>query len=158
MGTMVNSQGNTTSSIVIGTPGFMPSEQAAGRPVYSSDLYSLGLTAIYLLTGKIPQELETDSRSGEIIWRQHAPRISPSFATLLDKAIMSHPRERYATAREMLDALQSTTAPQLTQLPSTQGTGKNILLGSLILGSLVSASMVVGLILTELLNPLQNNQ
>lgn len=32
----------------------MPSEQAAGRPVYSSDLYSLGLTAIYLLTGKEP--------------------------------------------------------------------------------------------------------
>lgn len=34
---------------VLGTPGFMPSEQASGRPVYSSDLYSLGLTAIYLL-------------------------------------------------------------------------------------------------------------
>jgi len=47
MGTVVNSQGNPTSSIVIGTPGYMPSEQAAGRPVYSSDLYSLGITAIY---------------------------------------------------------------------------------------------------------------
>ncbi len=32
MGTVLNSQGNTTSSIVIGSPGFMPSEQAAGRP------------------------------------------------------------------------------------------------------------------------------
>lgn len=31
----------------------MPSEQTAGRPVFASDLYSLGLTAIYLLTGKI---------------------------------------------------------------------------------------------------------
>jgi serine/threonine-protein kinase len=42
MGTVVNSQGQTTSSIVIGTPGFMSSEQSSGRPVFSSDLYSLG--------------------------------------------------------------------------------------------------------------------
>ncbi len=58
MGTVMNSSGNGTRSIVIGTPGFMPSEQAAGRPVYSSDLYSLGLTAIFLLTEKWPQELQ----------------------------------------------------------------------------------------------------
>ncbi len=38
MATVLNSQGNPTSSIVIGTPGLMPSEEAAGRPVYSSDL------------------------------------------------------------------------------------------------------------------------
>ncbi|HEY9297219.1 MAG TPA: serine/threonine-protein kinase, partial [Phormidium sp.] len=50
MMTMANSQGNPTHSMVIGTPGFMPSEQAAGKPIYSSDLYSVGLTAIYLLT------------------------------------------------------------------------------------------------------------
>jgi serine/threonine-protein kinase len=49
MGTVLNSHGSPTSSIVIGTPGYMPSEQAAGRPVYSSDLYCLGVTAIYLL-------------------------------------------------------------------------------------------------------------
>jgi len=101
-----NSDGTPVSSIVIGTPGFMPSEQAAGRPVYSSDLYSLGLTAIYLLTEKWPQELQTNHDTGEIVWRQYAPRISPSFATILDKAIMSHPRDRFHSAREMLDALE----------------------------------------------------
>ncbi|MBD2251253.1 protein kinase domain-containing protein [Nostoc parmelioides] len=106
MGTVVNSQGNPTSSIVIGTPGYMPSEQAAGRPVYSSDLYSLGLTAIYLLTGKQPQELETDPHSGEIIWHRYALNISPTLAAVIDRAIAYHPRERFITAREMLDALQ----------------------------------------------------
>ena len=106
MGTVFNSQGNPTSSIVIGTPGYMPSEQAAGRPVYSSDLYSLGLTAIYLLTGKQPQELETDPRTGEIIWHRHALSVSPTLAAVIDRAIAYHPRERYATAREMLEALQ----------------------------------------------------
>ncbi|MCG6133512.1 MAG: protein kinase [Nostoc sp. LLA-1] len=106
MGTVFNSQGNPTSSIVIGTPGYMPSEQAAGRPVYSSDLYSLGLTAIYLLTGKQPQELEADARTGEVVWHQHALSISPTLAGVLDRAIAYHPRDRFATAREILEALQ----------------------------------------------------
>ncbi|OUL30709.1 serine/threonine protein kinase [Nostoc sp. T09] len=106
MGTVFNSQGNPTSSIVIGTPGYMPSEQAMGRPVFSSDLYSLGMTAIYLLTGKQPPELETDPRTGEIIWHQHALSVSPTFAGVIDRAIAYHPRDRFATAREMLQALQ----------------------------------------------------
>ena len=58
MGTVINSQGQSSRSIVIGTPGFMASEQSAGRPIYASDLYSLGLTAIYLLTGKTPPRTE----------------------------------------------------------------------------------------------------
>jgi serine/threonine-protein kinase len=111
MGTVVNSQGNPTSSIVIGTPGFMPSEQASGRPVYSSDLYSLGLTAVYLLTGKIPQELPTEPTLGNILWRYFAPYLSPNFADILDKAIAYHPRERFTSARDMLTALQTLSNP-----------------------------------------------
>jgi serine/threonine protein kinase, bacterial len=111
MGTMVNSQGNPTSSIVIGTPGFMPSEQAAGRPVYSSDLYSLGMTVIYLLTGRQPQQIETDPQTADIIWRQYASHISPIMAEIIDRAIAYHPRDRYPTARAMLDALQSIASP-----------------------------------------------
>ncbi|MGL4503896.1 MAG: protein kinase domain-containing protein [Planktothrix sp.] len=103
---MIVANSPENSSIVMGTPGFMPSEQAAGRAVFSSDLYSLGLTAIFLLTEKWPQELQSDPQTGKIIWRQYAPRISPSFATVLDKAIMSHPRIRFHSAREMLDALE----------------------------------------------------
>ncbi|MDJ0674972.1 MAG: YARHG domain-containing protein [Calothrix sp. MO_167.B42] len=106
MGTTINSQGSPASSIVIGTPGYMPSEQAAGRPIYSSDLYSLGMTAIYLLTGKQPQTIETDSRTGDILWQAYAPHISPELQTIIDRVIQYHPRERFSTAREMLDALQ----------------------------------------------------
>ncbi|GAX42595.1 serine/threonine protein kinase [Tolypothrix sp. NIES-4075] len=107
MGTVVTASGNSSRSIVIGTPGFMPSEQTAGRPVFSSDLYSLGLTAIYLLTGKIPQELPTDPATGEIVWRHYALSVSTSFAAVLDKAIASHARDRFSSAREMLQALQT---------------------------------------------------
>lgn len=112
MATALNTQGNPTQSVVVGTPGFMPSEQAAGRPTYSSDLYSLGLTGIYLLTGKTPQQMQSDPQTGEIIWRPYAPNISPGLATVLDKAIHSHSSQRYSTAQEMQAALQA--APEST--------------------------------------------
>ena len=123
MGTIMTTSGHSTQSIVIGTPGFMPSEQTAGRPVYASDLYSLGLTAIYALTGKPPQVLTTDPATGNILWHRDALSISPSFAAILDKAVQPHPRDRFSTAREMLDALQSNvpgvapTVPYVHPLP-----------------------------------------
>ena len=45
--TITASPKHFSESMVIGTPGYMPSEQAIGRPVYASDIYSLGLTAIF---------------------------------------------------------------------------------------------------------------
>lgn len=110
MGTVFNSRGNPTSSIVIGTPGYMPSEQAAGRPIPSSDLYSLGLTAIYLLTGRSPQLLETDPQTGEILWQQNASQLSPEFAAILTKMVRSHPRDRYASATQLRAVLESPTS------------------------------------------------
>ncbi|MEC4892794.1 MAG: serine/threonine-protein kinase [Oscillatoria sp. PMC 1051.18] len=158
MGTTLSSQGNYTSSIVIGTPGFMPSEQAAGRPLYSSDLYSLGLTAIYLLTGKIPQDLTSDPQTGEVIWQQYAPQISDSFTAVLNKAVMSHPKERYYTADEMLAALQGSPrssqktisyqqqqqkfSPSPSPSPSPQKSNKG-LISSLIIGGFVGVVVVV---------------
>ncbi|MBZ8178510.1 protein kinase domain-containing protein [Oscillatoria salina] len=130
MGTVVNSQGNSTASIVVGTPGFMPSEQAAGRPLYSSDLFSLGLTAIYLLTGKTPQQLTSDPHTGEVLWQQFAPQVSQILANILTKAVMSHPRDRYPSAQAMLQALQSPipvtpiapTIPLASPVPETEET------------------------------------
>jgi serine/threonine protein kinase, bacterial len=95
MGTSLNSQGVTTTSIVIGTPGYMSGEQASGKAVYSSDLYSLGLTAIYALTGRHPQDLEVDHVTGEFVWRQYASHVSPALVEVLDKAVRGYPRDRF---------------------------------------------------------------
>lgn len=116
MGTVFNSRGNPTSSIVIGTPGYMPPEQAAGRPIPSSDLYSLGLTAIYLLTGRMPQSLDSDPRDGEIVWQQFAPGLSPGFAAVLTQMVRSHPRDRFSSAAEV----RSTLVPANTPLQPTE--------------------------------------
>lgn len=117
MGTVLNSAGKSTSSIVIGTPGFMPQEQAVGRPVFASDLFGLGLTAIYLLSGCHPSELTTDPLTGEIVWRDRAPMVSPTLANVLDRAICSHARDRYPTAQAMLQALQGNVIPPTTTSP-----------------------------------------
>ena len=116
MNTVVDAQGQITNSIAVGTLGFMPSEQAAGKPVYSSDLYSLALTAIYLLTGKRPQDLQTNPETGEMNWRTDA--LGSQIAPILDKAICYHPRDRYPTAKAMLAALHSQDRV-LPKLPQT---------------------------------------
>ncbi|NJK49061.1 protein kinase [Candidatus Gracilibacteria bacterium] len=110
MGTILANTEGSTYTLAIGTPGFMPTEQLAGRPVFASDIYSLGITAIYLLTGKHPQDFNTDPATGEIVWRQDAPYVSPALAAILDKA--THPNwcDRYFSAKEMLDAIKRTTS------------------------------------------------
>jgi len=118
---VVGTPGYPTQSLVMGTPGYMPSEQAVGRPVYATDIYSLGLTAIYLLTGKHPQELETNQQTGEMLWLEYAPNVSPSFAIILNQAIKPHPGDRYSTASKMLHALQSASSipPQAVPTAAT---------------------------------------
>ncbi|NHC34634.1 serine/threonine-protein kinase [Scytonema millei] len=107
MATAIAAQGRSIYTMVLGTPGFMAPEQAVGRPIYASDIYSLGMTAIYLLTGKLPQELEVDPHTERAIWQQYAANVSPSLAAVLNKAVEYQPRDRYSTAIKMLNDLQS---------------------------------------------------
>jgi serine/threonine protein kinase len=97
----------------IGTPEFMSPEQGWGRAFPSSDLYSLGVTCLNLLTGISPFKLFDDNR-GEWIWRDNLTNsINPQLATILDKLIQAKPIDRYQSARAAIDALQlglSTTA------------------------------------------------
>ncbi|BCX07185.1 MAG: hypothetical protein KatS3mg066_1044 [Fischerella sp.] len=109
---VANSPAYSTQSLVMGTPGYMPSEQFTGRPVYATDIYSLGLTAIYLLTGKHPRQLQTEPRTGEILWQYYAPGISPQLAMILSRAIKPQAGDRYTTASQMLHALQSAPVSQ----------------------------------------------
>ncbi|MCF2150600.1 serine/threonine protein kinase [Desmonostoc muscorum LEGE 12446] len=165
MATVMHSEGTVSNSIIIGTPGFMPSEQAAGRPVFASDLYSLALTAIFLLMGKSPQELMTDSHTGEHLWNRDA--ISPNLMEVLKKATQFDVRERYSTAKEMLDALQTianSTAPKVPmysqlsaftnsviRLPAAQNSKQNaIFIGStLVGGGLIGGCVIIGLLLAH---------
>jgi serine/threonine protein kinase, bacterial len=150
-----NSRHQTAKSIIVGTPGFMSSEQSVGRPIFASDLYGLGMTAIYLLTGKLPRDLTTDPHTAEILWREHAGDLSESLAQVLEKAVYFYPRDRYANAKEMLHALErGSPSRQLKPrfLASTPNTPSKLkrkrkmaIAGFLILGTLAGSGMALGL-------------
>ena len=103
--TQVSVSGNVVDSVVIGTEGFMAPEQAAQRAVYGSDLYSLGMAAIYALTAKLPIEMESDYDSGRLLWQAHAPHVHAHLANILDKATAFNPQDRFSNAHDMLEAL-----------------------------------------------------
>lgn len=108
-----DADGNVTKSVTIGTPGYMPLEQIDGHPVFSSDLYSLGLTAIFLLTGKDPNEMR-DPATGELRWHQHAPDLDPVLASILDKATATLVADRYKSAQEMNEAIRPLIHKKIT--------------------------------------------
>ncbi|MEM9947993.1 MAG: tetratricopeptide repeat protein, partial [Cyanobacteria bacterium P01_D01_bin.36] len=119
MNTVVVPSESQASSVVIGTLGFMAPEQAVGRPVFSSDLYSLGMTAIYLLTARSPLEMPTDSMNGRLLWNQFAPNINPRLAGILTRAIHPYPPTRFASATDMLAVLTEQPSPPKPYVAST---------------------------------------
>lgn len=120
MGIHFNSHGSLNSSVRIGTPGFIAPEQAIGRPIHSSDLYSLALTAIYLISGKLPQEFPTNQVTSDIEWQPHCPTLSPWFESVLSKVTQNNPPNRYASAKEMKNALKSKSTVTFSNNFSTQ--------------------------------------
>jgi peptidyl-prolyl cis-trans isomerase B (cyclophilin B) len=116
---MVNTQGQTSVSVAIGTYGYMPSEQAAGQPKLSSDIYAVGMLGISALTGRQPQELPKDTTDGEVIWRNWA-NVSDKLARVLNKMVSYHFRDRYFSAGEALQALQQSQPQRLQPQPPPQ--------------------------------------
>jgi serine/threonine-protein kinase len=98
---VIQVQGHTTRTIAIGSPGYMPSEQMAGRPKFCSDLYAVGMIGIQALTGAHPRELPEDPRTCELLWRDRAV-VSAGLADILDKLVRYDFRERYQSALEVL--------------------------------------------------------
>ncbi len=92
------------TNFAIGTAVFAPPEQMAMRPVYASDLYALGMTAIYLLTGMSLKDIECNNQTGEMEWQKYVA-VSDSFSVVLKKMTELAIRYRYKTASEVLDAL-----------------------------------------------------
>jgi eukaryotic-like serine/threonine-protein kinase len=138
----VTRQGETKFTVPVGTPGYMPSEQAIGTPKFCSDIYAVGIICIQALTGlyfnyegKMPR-----GSNGEIDWRDGI-KVSPELANIIDKMVRYDHRQRHCNAIELLDeikALQKSKKSQILKeirqkLP-------------LILGGLVAALGLAGLL------------
>jgi hypothetical protein len=88
---------------IVGTYGYMPPEQFSGRAFPASDLYSLGATLIYLVTGTHPADLLQEDLLLEF---EPVTHLSPSFVQWLK--LLTHPnrKQRFSSATVALQALE----------------------------------------------------
>jgi serine/threonine protein kinase len=101
----IATSGQIKQTIAIGTPGYIPSEQAQGIPKFSSDIYAVGVMGIQALTGLAPDTFPKDAITHEIAWRDEAD-VTPEFANLLDKMVRYDFRERYNSVSQILEDMQ----------------------------------------------------
>lgn len=96
---------------VIGSAQYTAPEQAMGKATFASDLYSLGVTCIHLLTNIEPFDLFDVSES-DWVWRDYLTvKVNNSLGQVLDKLLQQGTKKRFQTAQEVLEALQLTAKP-----------------------------------------------
>ncbi|MBD2156077.1 serine/threonine-protein kinase [Leptolyngbya sp. FACHB-8] len=103
----------------IGSTGYAAPEQIYGKAVFASDLYSLGVMCLHLLTQVKPSELY-DPMEGILIWRQFlgGRQISPGLAAVLDRMTQSLVKDRYPSAQHALRELLQHTKTTRQKAPS----------------------------------------
>ena len=100
---------------VVGTPEYMSPEQATGDHVDGrSDLYSLGLTAFFALTGR---PAITGDTTGKVLARQITERVPPiqtfrsdvpvALAAAIDRCVMKDADERFQSGEELVETLDA---------------------------------------------------
>jgi serine/threonine-protein kinase len=110
----------TADGIAVGTVDYMSPEQACGRDVDGrSDLFSLGCAMYHLMSGKLPFPGDSPiERMGKRIAGRAVPitevrpDVPQSLVRALDKMLALKPQDRFQTAAEAAEALQSVTRPR----------------------------------------------
>ncbi|CAN5294534.1 hypothetical protein BH20VER2_BH20VER2_19250 [soil metagenome] len=102
----------------IGTPAFASPEQFTGGTIDArSDIYALGVTLWFCLTGRLPftgrtmDDIHRQQAGGALPLEQLRSRaVPPAVVDLIRACVAYDPRERSASARQLLDALESCRA------------------------------------------------
>lgn len=97
---------------VIGSPEYIAPEQTRGQAIYGSDLYSLGVTCLYLLTQISPFDL-FDIHEDRWIWRDYlkGSNFEARLGQILDKMVAMAPAQRYPSALAVLKDLHPSGIP-----------------------------------------------
>ncbi len=106
----------SNTQFAVGTSGYAPPEQLAMRPIFASDIYALGVTCIYLMTGKSPKDIEYNPSTGEMMWQKHV-QLGKHLTQVLSKMLEVSVRYRYQSAEEVQQALATTSVPVETRRP-----------------------------------------
>jgi formylglycine-generating enzyme required for sulfatase activity len=106
----------------IGSAEYVAPEQARAKAIFASDIYSLGVTCLHLLTNVSPFDL-FDMVNGEWIWRQylHQNPVGDELGQILDRMCQNLLKDRYHTSAEIYtDLTKSNSTPLVfTQTNST---------------------------------------
>ena len=102
---------------VIGSPPYMAPEQFQGKAVFSSDIYSLGVTMYQMLTGSLPYNTPSPGDLERLIKgeltpppRDAQPKIPKGISDIVMKAMAPEITARYQRAADVLDAVLAARA------------------------------------------------
>ncbi|ELR97539.1 WG repeat-containing protein [Gloeocapsa sp. PCC 73106] len=99
---------------IIGTPGYSSPEQAMGKAIFASDIYSLGVTCLHLLTQIEPLEL-FDTHENDWAWEHYLTTpMTPQLKAILNKMVAMGTKKRYQSATEILRDLAGVRIPTTT--------------------------------------------
>jgi serine/threonine-protein kinase len=120
----------TSTGMVVGTPLYMPPEQAMGASVdLPADVYAMGCVLFEMLTGRVPFQGESRfelvrAHMGDPIPRLEnvcpGIRVAPALQALIDRALAKKQTERYPHAGAMLAALESLPAEPIVAASAKQ--------------------------------------
>ncbi|MEM9213174.1 MAG: serine/threonine-protein kinase [Cyanobacteria bacterium P01_F01_bin.150] len=105
---------------VIGSPEFMAPEQARGKTVPATDLYSLGVTCLALMTTVCPLDMY-DIADDRWVWRdflKDGQGVSDRLGTILDTLLKTALNQRYPSAQSVIEAITNTNN-QPTIIPNS---------------------------------------
>lgn len=105
----------TEAGMLMGTPHYMSPEQCSGDVVdHRTDIYSLGATAYYMLsgekpfTGNTPMEVIRLQKKGQLTPLKAAnPEVPEIVAAIVAKMMAKDPKDRYQTNTEVIEAISN---------------------------------------------------
>ncbi len=121
----------------IGSLGYAAPEQMTGEAVLQSDFFALGRTFVHLLTGQSPMNFPTERKTGKILWRNHAPQVSPLLADFIDELMKPVPQQRPKNTRLILKKLKELSTKISNSEISTKNSIKLFKLAFLLLIGLI---------------------
>ena len=127
-------------STIVGTWGYMPYEQFSGRALPASDIYGLGATLLFCLSHKEPVEMDRSGRRLDFAPHVH---VSERFRDVLARMVEPDWGDRYASAEELVAALDAMKGAGPPRKPAPPWRGPVLAAGLLLAGA------VAGTLLTR---------
>ena len=108
-------------SNIVAASEYIPIEQAHRNPQFNSDIYTLGIIAIEALTGLRAKEITNNKNkkntdAERITWYPHSYKVNSKLAKVINKMVDLNYRNRYQSAKEVLEDLETIYQPQSNKI------------------------------------------